>query len=177
MTDDSLIAYISESTDNCKLALTDRSYRTKYQREMKEKNKGKPKGDHDNEPIPINFNLGTLGDAVLRLSLTEILYHNGKEIDISEERKKYEPDKVLVEKIAPYYGLREILRFDDENEDKNHGYDYWEYKGSGDHPQKFLATAMEALLGAYYLDHDESMGEVEQVVRKWMEIVDGNQND
>ena len=67
----------------------------------------------------------------------------------SEKRKRYESDKVLVEKIAPHYRLREILLFDDENEDKNHGYDYWEYKGSGDHPQKFLATAMEALLGAY----------------------------
>lgn len=116
--------------------------------------------------------IGTLGDAVLRLSLTNILYHSRKDIDISEERKKYESDKVLVEKIASYYRLGEILLSDDENEDKNHGYDYWEYKRSGDHPQKFLATAMEALLGAYYLDHNESIKEVEPVVRRWMEIID-----
>ena len=83
------------------------------------------------------------------MSLTDILYHSGEEIDISEGRKRYESDKVLVEKIAPHYRLREILLSDDENEDKNHGYDCWEYKGSGDHNQKFLATAMEALLGAY----------------------------
>lgn len=42
----------------------------------------------------------------------------------------------------------------------------WEYKGSGEHPQKFLATAMEALLGAYYLDHNKSIKEVEPVVRR-----------
>ena len=33
-------------------------------------------------------------------------------------------------------------------------------------------TAMEALLGAYYLDHNESIKEVEPVVRKWMGIID-----
>lgn len=102
--------------------------------------------------------------------LTGILYHDRKEIDISEERKRYESDKVLVEKIASYYRLREILLFDDENEDKNHGYDYWEYKGSGDHLHKFLATAMEALLGAYYLDHNESIKEVEPVARMYERI-------
>lgn len=129
------------------------------------------------EIIPINFNLGTLGDSVLHLALTGILYHDRKEIDISKEHQRYESDKVLVEKIASYYRLREILLFDDENEDKNHGYDYWEYKGSGDHPQKFLATAMEALLGAYYLDHNESIKEVEPVVRRWMEIIDEKKNE
>ena len=51
---------------------------------------------------------------------------------------------------------------------KGYGYDYWEHKGSGDHPQKFLATAMEALLGAYYLDLNESinLGFTAQFVRK-----------
>ena len=68
--------------------------------------------------------------------------------------------------------MDDVASQDDKNEEKSRGYDYWEYKGSGNHPQKFLATATEALLGAYYLDHDESIKEVEPVVRRWMEIID-----
>ena len=172
MVKDPLLEYISKRSAKCIQALKDRSYRTKFQRMKREENRGKPKSNRGNEPIPINSNLGTLGDAVLRLSLTDILYHDNEEADITEERKRYESDKVLVEKIASHYRLRDILLFDDGNEDKNHGYEYWEHKGSGDHPQKFLATAMEALLGAYYLDHNGSMKEVEKVVRRWMEIID-----
>lgn len=55
---------------------------------------------------------------------------------------------------------------------KGYGYDYCEYKGPGDYSQYFLATAMEALLGAYYLDHNESIKDIEPVVRRWMEIID-----
>ena len=52
-----------------------------------------------------------------------------------------------------------------------YGYTYQGRQGNNN-PQKFLATAMEALLGAYYLDHNESMKEIEPVVRRWMEIID-----
>ena len=37
---------------------------------------------------------------------------------------------------------------------------------------KFLATAMEALLGAYYLDHKTNRSKRLTVVRRWMEIID-----
>lgn len=75
-------------------------------------------------------------------------------------------------RIAAYYNIREHLLFDSEDENKIHyGYTYQGRQGNNN-PQKFLATAMEALLGAYYLDHNESMKEVEPVVRGWMEIID-----
>ena len=63
---------------------------------------------------------------------------------------------------------------DSEDENKiRYGYTYQGRQGNNN-PQKFLATAMEALLGAYYLDHNESMQDVELVVRGWMEIIDGD---
>ena len=170
MSEDPLMAYIEKRSEHCQLALTDRSYRPKYQKMMREKNKGKPKGKQSNEPIPINFELGTLGDAVLRLSLTLMFYENGDEL-ISKKRARYESDKVLITKVAPYYNLRDVLRFDDEDPNKQHGYDYWEYTGDGDHPQKYLATAMEALLGAYYLDHGKDLDKIRPVVKKWIEII------
>lgn len=160
MSEDPLTSYIKNGSERCQLALTDRSYRTKHQRESK-----------DNAMVQINFELGTLGDAVLRLALTQILYHEGRE-KLIEERARYESDRVLVERVAPYYRLRDVLRYDDTNKDKMHGYDYFEYSGDGDHPQKFLATAMEALLGAYFLDHGESVSEVIPIVRNWMSVID-----
>lgn len=172
MSEDPLIDYINKKTKYCELALTDRSYRVKYQKDTREENKGKPNVTRNNDPIPINFELGTLGDAVLRLILTNILYHDDKIVEITEERKKYESDEVLVTVIAAHYDIRKHLHYDDKDENKCHGYDYWEHKGNGDHPQKFLATAIEALLGAYYLDNNESLKDVEPVVRRWMGIID-----
>ena len=78
--------------------------------------------------------------------------------------------------IAAHYDIRKYLRYDDKDGNKGHGYDYEEHKGKGDHPKKFLATAMEALLGAYFLDNNESLKIVEPVVRRWMEIVDKTHN-
>ena len=172
MVEDLLTAYISEGSANCKTALTDSSYRKKYQKEMKEANKGKPKKDRPHPDIEEdNFNMATLGDAVLRLSLTNILYQE-KVRGISKRRADYESDEVLVTSIAAYYDIREHLLFDSEDENKiRYGYTYQGRQGNNN-PQKFLATAMEALLGAYYLDHNESMKKINLVVKEWMKIID-----
>ena len=120
MTEDLLTAYISEGSVNCKTALTDSSYRKKYQKEMKAANTN----------IIDNSDMATLGDAVLRLSLTQILYRKGEK-KISNTRANYESDKVLVTKIAAYYDIREHLLFDSEDENKiRYGYTYQGRQGN-----------------------------------------------
>ena len=68
-------------------------------------------------------------------------------IEHPEEKKKYESDEALVKNIAKNFQLLMYIRYDekDDNIPKN-----YEYK---DEKHKYIATAVEALLAAFYLDN------------------------
>ena len=86
-----------ENRDNDELvtkALTDRSYKKVYQKE----NHSEMAEDN------INAELGTYGDAVLKLALCKILF-DSKVKNVSEEKKNYESDKVLVDVVARHYDV------------------------------------------------------------------------
>ena len=144
--------YLKGESPNLKRALTDRSYR-KYT------------NDH---ALPFNDYLSTLGDAVLRLCLTDLL-SGGDGVSIA--RQMDECNESLASVIAR-------LLYDKNDPTKGKGYD-WDRNESRSvgnnrkhNPQKYLADAVEALLGAYYLDRDRDMVLMNELVSEWMELID-----
>ncbi len=142
-------------------ALTDRSY------------------DYRVPECQTNVTLATYGDALLKFALCEILLDDFEELTI--EKAKYESDVSLV-KIASHYDLIEYLKFD--RNDPRYPQDYRTRKTRIDatktqrtnvrafnHRRKYIATAMEAILGAMYKQHRD-LDEIKTVVRGWMTILD-----
>lgn len=145
-------------------ALTDKSYKNKT--------------THSQNNDEINFELATYGDAVLKLALCKI-YREYKENglrfseNLSDWKKKYESDEVLVRVIAKHYNLLNFLRYDEKGngkpeEQKPQDYDH---KGQNDKDRhKYLATAMEACIAAVYIENGEN--EVIEIVKQWIEWID-----
>ena len=123
--------------------------------------------DHDLEDRNTNRELATYGDALLKFVLSELLLDQVG--NITEEKKKYESDEVLVKVIARHYDLCRYIRLDDSNDDIPRDYEYTESKHKS---YKYIATAVEALLAAYYLDHGKELGLICKIVEKWKDVID-----
>ena len=134
--------------------------------------------DHSLSDDDTNFELATYGDAVLKLALCKI-YREYKENglrfseNLSDWKKKYESDEVLVRVIAKHYNLLNFLRYDEKGngkpkEQKPRNYNH---KGQNDKDRhKYLATAMEACIAAVYIENGEN--EVIEIVKQWIEWID-----
>ena len=154
-------------TDLQKQALTDTSYKNI---------------DHSLSDDDTNFELATYGDAVLKLALCKI-YREYKENglrfseNLSDWKKKYESDEVLVQVIAKHYNVLNFLRYDKKGngkpeEQKPQDYDH---KGQNDNDRhKYIATAMEACIAAVYIENGEN--EVIEIVKKWIRWIDKETN-
>ena len=109
-----------------KMALTRRSY----------KNEHKDVERDDNERLEF------LGDSVLKLIISEHLYHNSKdpEGEMTILRSKIEKNDTLA-LIAEKIGLKEHILMTG-----------GERKVTGDGEKKILADTLEAVIGAIYID-------------------------
>jgi len=141
-------------------ALTDKSHKNVSTRENKA-----PLNEYD------NTELATYGDAVLKLALCEILWKDKTGV-LTEEKKKYESDEVLVKVIAAHYNLLKYLCFDEKDEKKLQDYNYQKKKGKN--PHKYIATAIEACLGAMYMDESVSWDDIIEIVKEWKNLIDGS---
>lgn len=138
------------SSENRKRALTARSYKNI---------------DHELNDKQTNERLATYGDALLKLALCKILYEEEKVESITEEKKKYEEDKTLVKVVAKNYDLLRYIQYDENDQKIPKNYDY------KNDSHKYIATAVEALLAAFYLDNDEDFASVVTVVREWKQWI------
>ena len=128
--------------------------------------------DHSLKDADTNRDLATYGDALLKLAFCKILF-NKDVLNITEEKKKYESDEVLVKVIAKYYELLEYIRFDKNNDKIPKDYDYKDPPKKGkDSPHKYIATAVEALIAAFYVDNDEDFRVVVEIAKHWKELID-----
>lgn len=117
-----------------------------------------------------NSELATYGDALLKLAFCEILFDK-RISNITVKKQEYESDKVFVEIIARHYKLLNYIQFD-ENDDKiPKDYDYKPKKGK-DSPHKYIATAVEALIAAIYLDNKEDFSVVVEIAKHWIGLID-----
>ncbi len=130
-----------------------------------------------------NFELATYGDAVLKLALCEI-YLNKKKADnfgfkgkLTEWKKQYESDEVLVRIVAKHYNLLNFLKYDEKGngipeEQKPRDYDH---KGQDDNDRhKYIATAIEVCIAVVYIENGEN--EVLKIIEKWIQWIDEEEN-
>ncbi len=116
-----------------KRALTDPSYKNVVTRPFD--------GKHT------NTELATLGDAVIKLCLSDLML--GKVPNITEEKKYFECDEYLVRKVAKHYKLIDHIRFN--RNDAQRSQDYGESLNVKlPKRYKYIATAVEAMIGAIY---------------------------
>lgn len=145
-------------TDLQKQALTDKSY----------------KKTPNNQDCKINFELATYGDAILKCVLCKIYFEREDENNfgfkgkLTEWKKRYESDEVLVKFIARHYDILNFLNFDRDDTKKPHGYDY--QGRNAKRRYKYIATAMEACIAAVYIENGEN--EVIEIVKQWIEWID-----
>ena len=121
--------------------------------------------DHTLTDEGINRELATYGDALLKLAFCKILFDEKVE-NITVEKQNYESDEVLVKIVAPYYDLLKKIKFDENNKEIPQDYEYKDEK------HKYIATAVEALLAAYYLDNSKDFSLVLEIVREWKRLID-----
>lgn len=145
-------------TDLQKQALTDKSY----------------KKTPNNQDCKINFELATYGDAILKCALCKI-YFERENIDnfgfkgkLTEWKKQYESDEVLIKFIARHYDILNFLNFDSGDTKKPQDYKYEDKNAKRRY--KYIATAMEASIAAVYIENGEN--EVIEIVKQWIEWID-----
>ena len=138
-----------------KRALTDSSYKNEYERINHKSFEGKD-----------NFDLATYGDAVIRLCFCEIFLD--KEEKLSECKATYESDKYLVEVVAEHYKLLKHIKKDEKNTIIANNYDYSRYKSNNGNAAKYIATAVEAMVGAIYIEEKKKLEPIVELLKTWM---------
>lgn len=138
--------------------LTDKSYRKFYEKQNKTKYEGN-----------VNTELATYGDAVLKLVLCEILWGKGICNKLTEKKKEYESDKVLVSVIARHYDILKYLRYDKNDDNKPKDYNYQKKRNYS--PHKYIATAIEACLGEIFIK-EKDFKKIEKIVKFWIKLID-----
>lgn len=141
-------------------ALTDKSYS-----EVEKLNKRDKTRD--------NFLLATYGDAVLKLAYCEILFDNE---NMTEEKKKYESDEVLVSVIGKNYNILDSIKL---NKNDSHMPKDYNWNANGKHEDKkhkHIATCIEALIGAIY-KIDKDMAEIVAIASYWKTLIDNSSNN
>lgn len=150
--------WIMKDNELIEYALTDKSYKSVYSKEH-----------HENLPKnKTNFELATYGDAILKMCIMEILYDKRIEKP-TEEKKKYESDKALV-LIAKKYNLLDRIKT---NGERVKSYDYEHNKTKKGNKCKYIATCVEALIAAIYIN-TRNIDKLKKLTNKWMEYIDQN---
>lgn len=150
-----------ENNNLVNIALTDKSYKNKYLHENSSTYTGET-----------NKDLATYGDAIIKICYIEILYGNVDKISV--EKSKYESDKYLVEKVAEHYKLLDYMNYDDKDPLIVSDYNYIDPpKTSGGHrkpsPHKYIATAVEAMIGAIYKE-TKNMNAIIELLDNWRKL-------
>ena len=158
-----------EESNWVKRALIDRSYK----KESQEKNgKTLPK-DETNE------DLATYGDAVIKLGYLDILFDKVKQP--SKDKQKLESDEFFVTAIAKHYKLLKYILTDRSDERIVKDYDYNKKKepkkSNARNPHKYIATAVEAMIGAIYIEEGKKLEPIIELLEEWKENKDAWIND
>lgn len=139
------------------IAVTDKSYKNKYMNKNKE----------SYPDSKVNTDLATLGDAVLDLVVLDILYGNCELL--SKEKEKYVGDRVWVTKIASHYDLLNYIKKDN-NEKLPNDYNYDKHQSENHNSTKYIATCVEAIIGAIYKETN-NLNDIKALVKDWMKLI------
>lgn len=138
-----------------KRALTDKSFKKVYEKENK-----------TSYPDKDNSDLATYGDAVIKLGYLEILFD--KEEKLTIKKSKYKSDEYLVKVVAKYYDLLKFIEKDDNDKNKPNDYSYEHKKNKN--PHKYIATAVEALIAAIYIEEGKNLNSIIPLLEQWRKL-------
>ena len=113
----------------------------------------------------VNFSLATFGDSIIKSSLSLVLLD--KVDKLSEEKKKYETDEFLVKTIAKHYKIINYIQKDKNDSKMPNNYNY--SKGVGRSSHKYIATAVEAMVGAIYFE-TEDLKAITAMIENWTKL-------
>jgi ribonuclease-3 len=101
--------------------------------------------------------LATLGDAVLKVVLADSIFHSGQKTaeDITKEKIEREKDSTIA-KVAEKRELWRFIRFGGS-----------EKKGKLEKEESILATTIEAVIGALYIDTGCDLGKTKEVIGRY----------
>ena len=152
-----------------KRALTDRSFKKESQ---EKKGKTLPK-DETNE------DLATYGDAVIKLGYLDIMLDKVKQP--SQDKQKLESDEFFVTIIAKHYKLLNYIRIDSSDSKIAIDYVYNKKKepkkSNARNPHKYIATAVEAMIGAIYIEEEKKLEPIIELLKEWINNKDAWIND
>ncbi|MDY4052209.1 MAG: ribonuclease III domain-containing protein [Bacilli bacterium] len=151
-----------KDNENVKRALTVESYKNR---------------DHSLKNKNVAPDLATLGDAIIKLCYTK--YFLDKVEQLSKEVEKYVTDERFVTVIARHYDLLKHIHYDQIDTNIPQDYDYNKPgKTSGKNKKtssyKYIATAVEAMIGAIYLETND-LDKISELLLKWKEFIDKTQ--
>lgn len=150
----------NKDNKNVKRALTAESYKKEYP-------------SLENKDVATD--LATLGDAIIKLCYTK--YFLDKVEQLSKEVEKYVTDERFVTVIARHYDLLKYIYYDktDINIPQNYDYNKPGKTSSGKNKKsssyKYIATAVEAMIGAIYLETND-LDKISELLLKWKEFID-----
>lgn len=133
-------------------ALTCKSYGEVYKREQHK----------ELTPTRHNYELATYGDALLKFALCSLLLDKCEQL--SKEKEKYETDKFLIETVAKHYRLLDYMNFDRNDDKIPQCYEAFENENT-----KYIATTVEAVLGAIYQQNKDFQATC-NLVDSWMKL-------
>ena len=148
--------WIMKDNELIECALTDKSYKSVY---SKVHHKELPENK-------TNFKLATYGDAILKMCIMGILYDKRIEKP-TEEKKKYESDKALV-LIAKKYNLLDRIKT---NGERAKSYDYEHNKTKKGNKCKYIATCVQAIIAAIYINTG-NLYKLKELICSWMNYID-----
>ncbi len=136
--------------------LIDSSYKNEFQRENREEYKGQ-----------INTDLATYGDALIKFCYSEILLDESEKL--TEERAHYESDKYLVKYVAGHYNLLKHIIKDKKDPNLPNDYNYENNASENKNRHKYIATAVEATIGAIYRVEPD-LESLKSLLKSWMKL-------
>ena len=113
-----------------------------------------------------NFSLAAYGDSIIKMCLSKVFFDEGVE-KITQERTKYESDEYLVKRVAKHYNLLTYILKDPNDKKMPDDYNYMAKKGNN--PHKYIATAVEAVIAAIYLETKDFKAVTEQI-KIWIKL-------
>lgn len=86
---------------------------------------------------------------------------------LSKEIEKYITDKYFITKVAKKYDILKYLQYDTLDNSMHTDYEYKDNEN-----RKFIATAVEAMIGAIYLINEDGdwFKEISTILKEWMTL-------
>ena len=148
------------------IALTDSSYNNYRKRGIRKNN---PHYAEVQKDLPVNKDLAVVGDAVINLVYSKYLFTKGTN-KLTEVKKDYVSDEHFVSHIAKHYDLLNYIKKDIDDKKLPNDYKYDTTQSENGNSHKYIATCVEAVIGAIFLETDD-LESITELLIDWERFV------